>query len=189
MPSDTFRMLICGPSGCGKTNVLMHMLYNLLYYDKIYLFSKNLEQPKYRQLLETFRPISEEVGYDVIEESNGDVVPLESLDNDNQKIVIFDDFVCERNQKPLIEYFIGGRHKNCSVIYLSQSYYLTPKDIRLNCSHFCIFDSPSNSETARMCSEVNVPKKRFESATSEPYSFAYIDKTKKTMRKNFNENI
>ena len=179
MPSDTFRMLICGPSGCGKTNVLMHMLYNLLYYDKIYLFSKNLEQPKYRQLLETFRPISEEVGYDVIEESNGDVVPLESLDNDNQKIVIFDDFVCERNQKPLIEYFIGGRHKNCSVIYLSQSYYLTPKDIRLNCSHFCIFDSPSNAETARMCREVNVSKKRFESATSEPYSFAYIDKTKK----------
>ena len=122
MPSDNFRMLICGPSGCGKTNVLMHMLCNpLLYYDKIYLFSKNLEQPKYRQLLETFQPISEEVGYDVIEESNGDVIPLESLDHDNQKIVIFDDFACERNQKPLIEYFIGGRHKNCSVIYLSQS--------------------------------------------------------------------
>ena len=90
------------------------------------MFSKNLEQPKYRRLLETFEPISEEVGYDVIEESNGDVVPLQSLDDDNQKIVIFDDFVCERNQKPLIEYFIGGRHKNCSVIYLSQSYYLTP---------------------------------------------------------------
>ena len=189
MPSNTFRMLICGPSGCGKTNVLMHMLYNLLYYDKIYLFSKNLEQPKYRRLLETFEPISEEVGYDVIEESNGDVVPLESLDNDNQKIVIFDDFVCERNQKPLIEYFIGGRHKNCSVIYLSQSYYLTPKDIRLNCSHFCIFDSPSNAETARMCREVNVSKKKFASATMEPYSFAYIDKTNKTIRKNFNENI
>ena len=173
MPSDTFRMLICGPSGCGKTNVLMHMLYNLLYYDKIYLFSKNLEQPKYRQLLETFRPISEEVGYDVIEESNGDVVPLESLDSDNQKIVIFDDYVCERNQKPLIEYFIGGRHKNCSVIYLSQSYYLTPKDIRLNCSHFCIFDSPSNAEKARMCLEVNVPKKRFESAT-HPFTISIL---------------
>ena len=47
MPSDTFRMLMCGPSGCGKTNTLMHMLYNLLYFDKIYLFSKNLQQPKY----------------------------------------------------------------------------------------------------------------------------------------------
>ena len=132
MPSNTFRMLMCGPSGCGKTNTLMHMLYNLLYFHKIYLFSKNLEQPKYRKLLETFRPISEEAGYQVREESNDEIVPLEELDNDNKKnsTVIFDDFVCERNQKPLIQYFIGGRHKNCSVIYLSQSYYLTPKEDR-----------------------------------------------------------
>ena len=34
-----------------------------------------------------------------------------------------------------------------------------------------------------MCKEVNVPKKRFESATSEPYSFAYIDKTKRQSEK------
>ena len=101
MPSNTFRMLICGASGCGKTNTLMHMLYNLLYYDKIYLFSKNLERPKYRKLLETFEPISEEVGYDVIEESNHEIIPLDELDNDNQKIVIFDDFVCEKNKSLL----------------------------------------------------------------------------------------
>ena len=191
MPSNTFRMLMYGPSGCGKTNTLMHKLYNLLYFDKIYLFSKNLEQPKYRKLhvLETIEPISEEVGYDIIEASNDEIIPLDQLDNDNQKIVIFDDFVCEKNQKPLVDYFIGGRHKNCSVIYFSQSYYLTPKDIRLNCSHFCIFDSPSANETARMCREVNVPKNKFLRATAEPYSFAYIDKINKTMRKNFNENI
>ena len=102
MPSNTFRMLMRSPSGYGKTNTLMHMLYNLLYYDKIYLFSKNLERPKYRKLLETFEPISEEVGYDVIEESNHEIIPLDELDNDNQKIVIFDDFVCEKKQKPLV---------------------------------------------------------------------------------------
>ncbi len=62
----------------------MHMLYNLLYYDKIYLFSKNLEQPKYRKLLETFRPISEEVRYQVIEASNDEIIPLDQLDNDKK---------------------------------------------------------------------------------------------------------
>ena len=189
MPSNTFRMLMCGPSGCGKTNTLMHMLYQLLYYDKIYLFSKNLEQPKYQELFQTFAPISRDVGYNVVEASNEGILPLSELDDDNQKLVIFDDYICEKNQKPLIEYFIRGRHKNCSVIYLSQSYYLTPKDIRLNCSHFCIFDSPSANETARMCREVNINKAKFARATSEPYSFAYIDKTNKTMRKNFNEVI
>jgi len=54
MPSNTFRMLVCGPSGCGKANTLMHMPYNLLYFDKIYLYSKNLEQPKYQNF---YRPL------------------------------------------------------------------------------------------------------------------------------------
>jgi len=67
MPSNTFRMLMCGPSGCSKTNTLMHMLYNLFDYDKIYLYSKNLEQPKYQEPFQTFQPISRECGYDVIE--------------------------------------------------------------------------------------------------------------------------
>ena len=40
-----------------------------------------------------------------------------------------------------------------------------------------------------MCREVNVPKDKFLRATREPYCFAYIDKTNKTIRKNFNENI
>ena len=184
--------LICPPilSECSSVDLVVVVKPTLSCICSIsFLYAKNLEQPKYRELLDVFSPISEEVGYDVIEESNDEIIPLEGLDNDNQKIVIFDDFVCEKNQKPLVDYFIGGRHKNCSVIYLSQSYYLTPKDIRLNCSHFCIFDSPSANETARMCKEVNVPKGKFLKATAEPYSFAYIDKINKTMRKNFNENL
>ena len=91
-----------------------------------------------------------------------------------KKIVTFDDFVCERNQKPLVQYFIGGHHKNCSVIYLSQSYFLTQKDIRLNCSHFYIFDSPSVAEKNRMSREVNVPRNKLIDPTRGPFSFAYI---------------
>ena len=122
-------MLICGPSGCGKANTLMHMIHQLLYYDKIYLHSKNLEQPKYTRLLKKFAPISTECGYEAIESSNDEIIPVSELSDENQKLIIFDDFLCEKKQKPLVEYFIRGRHKNCSVIYLSQSYYLTPKDI------------------------------------------------------------
>ena len=159
MPTNTFRMLLCGPSGCGKTNTLMHMIYKLLIFDKIYLYSKNIEQPKYQQLIEDIEPISEECGYDVIVSSGEEIEPLEELNDESQKIVVFDDYLCHKNQKPLIEYFIGGRHKKCSCIYLSQSYYSTPKDIRNNCSHYCIFDSPSLAETNRMCRELNLNKK------------------------------
>ena len=40
MPIDVFRMLICGPSNSGETNILLHMLYELLEYDNVYLFFK-----------------------------------------------------------------------------------------------------------------------------------------------------
>ena len=49
MPDNNFRMLIAGPSGSGKTNTLMHMLMKpLVYFDKLYLYAKNLEQGKYQ---------------------------------------------------------------------------------------------------------------------------------------------
>ena len=40
-----------------------------------------------------------------------------------------------------------------------------------------------------MCREVNIHKNKFLKATEEAYSFAYVDKINKTMRKNFNELI
>ena len=189
MPHKCFRMLICGPSGLGKTNTLMHMIYNLLYFDKVYLYAKNLEQSKYQNLMDILQPISNEAGYDVIEASNDKIIPVEDLDSDSQKIVIFNDFVCDKNQKPLVDYFIRGRHKNCSVIYLSQSYYKTPKDIRLNCSHFCIYEFPSANEKSLICHENNISKELYEKATEDPYSFIHIDKPRKFQTKNFDEVI
>ena len=189
MPDRCFRMLICGPSGSGKTNTLMHMIYNLLYFDKIYLYAKNLEQSKYQNLMVEFEPWSEEAGYDIIEASNDKIIPVKNLNGENQKIAIFDDFVCDKNQKPIENYFIQGRHKNCCAIYLSQSYYKTPKDIRLNCSHFVIYDFPSTNEKSLICRENNVSKQLYEKATRDPYDFIYINKPKKQVKKNFNETI
>ena len=36
--SCTDLLLICGPSGSGKTNVLINMILELLYCDKIYIY-------------------------------------------------------------------------------------------------------------------------------------------------------
>ena len=187
MPDDTFRMLICGNSGSGKTNLLYHMLMRpLLFYDQIHLYAKNLDQQKYQDMISNFDDISQSVGYNVLVCSNDDIVPVENLmDNTAQKIVIFDDFVCEKNQKPLIDYFIRGRHKNCSVIYLSQSFYGTPKDIRLNCSHFCVYEFPSSNERNLISRELGVDKEQYINATNKPYSFLYVDKPKKLIRRNF----
>ena len=133
---------------------------------------------------------NEEAGYHIMTVSNDKIIPINDLDyEDNQKLIIFDDYVCEKNQRQIADYFIQGRHKNCSVIYLSQSFYKTPRDIRLNCSHYCIYKFPSSRERNMISSELDVDKEKFKKATKEPYSFLYVDKPKKKVKKNFYGNV
>ena len=187
MPKDTFRMLIRGNSGSGKTNLLYHMLVEpLLYYDEIYLYAKSLDQEKYQNLMNKINEISKEAGYDVMTVSNDKIIPINHLDyEDNQKLIIFDDYVCEKNQRQIVDYFIQGRHKNCSIIYLSQSSYKRPRDIRLNCSHYCIYEFPSSRERNMISSELGVDKEKFKKATKKQYHFLYVDKPKKKVKRNF----
>ena len=193
MPNDTFRMLICGNSGSGKTNLLYHMLIKpLLYYDEIHLYAKNLEQEKYQNLMNKMNELSRRsgYGYDIMTVSNDKIIPITHLPyEDNQKIVIFDDYVCEKNQRESVDYFIQGRHKNCSVIYLSQSFYKTPRDIRLNCSHYCIYEFPSLRERNMISSELGVEKEQYKKSTKKTYSFLYVDKPNKKVKRNFYESI
>ena len=187
MPYDTFHMLICGNSGSGKTNLLYHMLIApLLYYDEIHLYAKNLEQEKYQNLMNKMNEISRETGYDIMTISNDKIIPINDLDYEgNQKLIIFDDYVCEKNQRQIVDYFIQGWHKNCSVIYLSQSFYKTPRDIRLTCSHYCIYDFPSSRERNIISSELGVDKEKYKKATREQYDFLYVDKPRKKLKRNF----
>ena len=189
MPADVFRMLICGPSNSGKTNILLNMIYFLLEFDKIYLFSKNLHQNKYQTLLQDFaEQINPKVGYEVIEAYGDEIIPLKELPMDNQKIVVFDDLVCESNQNSIINYFINGRHRNCCVINLTQTFYKVPKNIRDNCSHFGIFRFLPR-ENKRIADEIGVDHDTLDRATDKKYSFFYYDKPRKLMKKKFDEDI
>ena len=98
MPKDTFRMLICGNSGSGKTYLLYHMLIEpLLYFDEIHLYTKNLDQEKYQNLMNKMNEMSRTVDYDIMNVSNDRIIPINDTDyEDNQKLVIFDDYVCEK---------------------------------------------------------------------------------------------
>ena len=127
------------------------------------------------------------VGYEVIEAPGDEIIPLEELPVDNQKIVVFDDLVCESNQNSIINYFISGRHRNCYVIYLTQTFYKVPKNNRDNCSHFCIFRFLPR-ENKRIADEIGVDHVALVRATDK-YSFFYYDKPQNIMTKNFDEDI
>lgn len=195
MPDSCFRMLICGCSGSGKTNTLMHMLRKpLVYYDKLYLYAKNLEQSKYQDFILHLNKVAKSIKVDpndILEYSNNEITDVNDLEPSGQKIAIFDDFICEdkKIQNEITKYFIQGRHKNCCVIYLSQSYYKTPKDIRINCSHYILFSSPSKNENDMICREQNLDRDSFNLATKQKYDFLYVDKPRKFSKRNFTGNI
>ena len=191
MPGRCFRMLICAPSGSGKTNLLLDMIYRLLFFEKIYLYARNLQQSKYKHLLKSLQPISKNVGYDVVEASNDEIIPLTDLPNDNQNLVIFDDYLNtgKKNDERVRDYSTNSRNKNCCCIYLSQSYYGTDKTIRLNSSHYCIFEFPSRNEQSMICRELNINKSDYQKATKDSYSFLYVDKIRKFNAKTFDEKV
>ena len=99
-------------------------------------------------------------------------------------MVIFDDYVREKNQNDMINYFTQGRHKNYSVIYLSQSYYKMPKDIRMNCSHCIIFESPTKGENEAIRNEHGLDKEAYKRSFKNEYDVLYIDKPRKIVKRN-----
>ena len=51
IPDHPYRILIIGSSGSGKTNALLNLINEKKDIDKIYLYAKNLSEPKYEYLI------------------------------------------------------------------------------------------------------------------------------------------
>ena len=134
------RLLIIGSSGSGKTTLLLNIIYErLIPYSNLYIFSKSLEQSAYKKLQERFKNIESEVGKEVSHFYGAckDIIPLSECKHDS--LIVFDDCILE-NQDVIKEYFVMGRHKNISCIYLSQCYSKVDLQlIRNNLNMLCIF--------------------------------------------------
>ena len=81
------------------------------------------------------------------------------------------------------ELFIIGRKLNISIVFIAQSYFKVPKDVRLNSTHFFIMKIPNKRELQQIALNhssdtdfkdfMNIYKKY----TKEPYSFLVNDTT------------
>ena len=119
--------------------------------DKIYLYAKDPYETKYQYLTNK----RENVGLDhfddpkaFMEYSNDMQDVYKNIEDYNpikkrKVLIVFDDMIADmiNNKKldPVVtELFIRGRKLNISIVFITQSYFKVPKDVRLNSTHFFI---------------------------------------------------
>jgi len=106
---------------------------------------------------------------------------VNSLDENIQNLVVFDDMITEKKQEKIEEYFIRGRKRNCSVIYISHRYYDTPKKIRTNSSCLVIFKLTTKRELKALVSDYGTRLgdetflKLYRECTKDKHGFMFID--------------
>ena len=190
IPDYPYGILIIGGSGSGKTNALLNLINNEPDIDKIYLYAKDPYETKYQYLINK----REKVGLDhfddpkaFIEYSNDMQDVHKTIDDYNPRkkrkvLVVFDDMIADMiNDKKLdsivTELFIRGRKLNISIVFITQSYFKVPKDVRLNSTHFFIMKIPSKRELQQIALNHSSDIKIYKKYTKEPCSFLVNDTT------------
>ena len=130
-------------------------------------------------------------------EFNTDGLPdIDKMDKEKQRLLIYDDLVNEKDQKGICESFIRARKKNCSLCYLTQSYYAVPKMIRNNLTYIIVKQLSSLKNLTLIMREysLGVDKKdmkdMYDDATRDKQGFLMLDlegDKDKRFRSGFNE--
>ena len=169
---------------------------NQLGIDKIYLYLEDPYESKYQYLINKREVVGINHFNDpkaFIDYSNDMHNVYENIDDyspdkENKILIVFDDMIADmiHNKKLnsiVTELFIRGRKLNISLVFITQSYFKVPKDVRLNTSHFFIAKIPNKRELQQIAinhsSDINT--KDFaninKKCTFEPYSFLVNDTT------------
>ena len=196
IPDHPYRILIIGGSGSGKTNALLNLINNQPDIDKIYLYVKDPYEAKYQYLINK----REKVGLDhfddpkaFIEYSNDMQDVHKNIDDYNPRkkrkvLIVFDDMIADMiNNKKLdsivTELFIRGKKLNISIVFITESYFKVPKDVRLNSTHLFIVKISNKRELQQIAlnhsSDIDFKNfmKIYKKYTKERYSFLVNDTT------------
>ena len=109
-------------------------------------------------------------------------------DNENKILIAFDDTIADmiHNKKLnsiVTQLFIRGRKLNISLVFITQSYFKVPKDVRLNTTPFFIMKIPNKRELQQIAinhsSDIDFNDfiRIYKKCTDKPYSFLVNDTT------------
>lgn len=178
-----FRMLIAAPSGSGKTNCLMNLLnaFDKTFHEIIVCVLSD-DEPLYQRL----STLPGALFY-----TGGEVPEMPAKNDGLQRLIIFDDLVLHREaNKQAAQYFIKARKLGYSMCYISQSYFQTPKMIRIQCNILVLGKNLLKKDLRMILGVIPTDMtidqfaQRYSEMTKEPMSVILIDIVNRTLRQN-----
>ena len=105
-----------------------------------------------------------------------------------KKLILFDDVIAnimsnKKFQAIIKELFIRCRNINISLVFITQSCFSVPKDVRLNSTHYLIMKINNKRELQNIAINHSADidyqdfKKIYRECTKEPFNFLTIDNT------------
>ena len=164
--------------------------------DKICLHAKDLSEPKYEYLIKK----REDAGikhlnnpHAFIECSNTMDDVYENINDYNSSrkrkiLIVFDDMIADimtnkKFQAIIKELFIRCRKLNISLVFITQSYFSVPKDVRLNSTHYLIMKINNRRELQNIAINHSADidfqdfMKIYRKCRKEQHNFVTIDTT------------
>ena len=137
--------MIIGGSRSGKTNTLLNLINEQDDIDKIYLYAKDLSEPKYEYLIKK----REYAGAKNLNDSNAFIECSNTMDDAYENVddynpsrkrkisIVFADIMANKKfQAEIKELFISCRKLNISLVFIIQSYFAFPKVVTLKSTHY-----------------------------------------------------
>ena len=185
-----YRILIIGGSGSGKTNPLINLINTENDIDKIYLYAKDLSEPKYEYLIKKRKDV--EIKH--VNNLNAFIECSSTMDNVYENIhdcnpsrrskilIAFDDMIADimtSKKFPAIikELFIRCRKLNISLAFIMQSFFPVPKDVRLNSTQYLIMKINNKKQLENIAishsTDINYQNfiRIYKECTREPFNF------------------
>ena len=111
-----------------------------------------------------------------------------NLNRKRKILIVFDEMIADimtnkRFQSIIKGLFIRCRKLNISLVFITQSYFSVPKDVRLNSTHYLIMKINNNRELQNIAVNYSADidykdfMKIYSECTKEPFNFLTIDTT------------
>ena len=140
IPDHPYRIIIIGGSGSGKTNALINLINEQNDIDKIYLYARDLSEPKYEYLIKK----REDTGIKHVNNLNAfiecsntmndayETINDYNLNRRRKILIVFGDMIADimnnkKFQAIIKKLFTGCRKLNISLVFITQSYFYFQK--------------------------------------------------------------